>query len=320
MTAPVAPRRRAAAARAPSAAPAHRGRAARSGRRADAGVGLQLAGAEARRHRACAAHVSRADAAVRGDRIARRSRSSPAIRYASRARIWGKVAALALFNITGWNGLLLFGVQQLPAGRSAILAYTMPIWSCCSRSRCCTSRCRGARSSEWRSACSGWRCCSATTSGTSQRTPIAALLILGASITWAFGTVLLRKWKLPMPQNTLSGWMMLLGWLPIAMLAPLFDAAAAALACRRRLVRDPLQHLLRRHARALGVVHAGAHAAGRGVVDVVAAGADRRRVRRDAASWASGRARRVGGARARRRGDGRGAVDAEAGWRRGAAG
>ena len=44
------------------------------------------------------------------------------------------------------------------------------------------------------------------------------------------------------------------------------------------VVRDLLQHLLRRHARALGVVHAGAHAAGGGLVDVVAAGADRRRV------------------------------------------
>ena len=43
--------------------------------------------------------------------------------------LWAKVAALALFNITGWNGLVLFGVAQLPAGRSAILAYTMPVWS-----------------------------------------------------------------------------------------------------------------------------------------------------------------------------------------------
>ena len=42
---------------------------------------------------------------------------------------WGRVAALAFFNIAGWNGFVLFGVQQLPAGRSAIIAYTMPIWA-----------------------------------------------------------------------------------------------------------------------------------------------------------------------------------------------
>ncbi|MGE5104902.1 MAG: EamA family transporter, partial [Betaproteobacteria bacterium] len=43
--------------------------------------------------------------------------------------LWPRVGALALFNIAGWNGFVLFGVQQLPAGRSSILAYTMPIWA-----------------------------------------------------------------------------------------------------------------------------------------------------------------------------------------------
>jgi len=42
---------------------------------------------------------------------------------------WWRVAVLAFFNIAGWNGFVLFGVQQLPAGRSAIIAYTMPIWA-----------------------------------------------------------------------------------------------------------------------------------------------------------------------------------------------
>src|SRR5258705_13518825 len=42
---------------------------------------------------------------------------------------WPRVVALGLLNIAGWNGFVLFGVQQLPAGRSAILAYTMPLWA-----------------------------------------------------------------------------------------------------------------------------------------------------------------------------------------------
>ena len=48
-------------------------------------------------------------------------------------------------------------------------------------------------------------------------------MILCAAVLWACGTVLLRKWKPPIPQNTLSGWMMLIGWLPLATLAPFFD-------------------------------------------------------------------------------------------------
>ena len=60
-----------------------------------------------------------------------------------------------------------------------------------------------------------------------QRAPIGRAADPRRGDRWAIGTVLLRKWKLPLPQNTLSGWMMLLGWVPIALLAPFFDSGAA---------------------------------------------------------------------------------------------
>ena len=59
--------------------------------------------------------------------------------------------------------------------------------------------------------------------GVVRAAPFGALMILAAAIVWAIGTVLLRKWQPPIPQNALSGWMMLLGWIPLALLAPLFD-------------------------------------------------------------------------------------------------
>ena len=42
---------------------------------------------------------------------------------------WGRVTVLSLLNISAWSVLIVFGVQQMPAGRSAIIAYTLPIWS-----------------------------------------------------------------------------------------------------------------------------------------------------------------------------------------------
>ena len=222
---------------------------------------------------------------------------------------------LALFNITGWNGLVLFGVQQLPAGRSAILAYTMPMWSVLiSLVAAARAAVDGARSSGLVLGMLGHGAAARRRHPhISSARRSRALLILGAAISWAFGTVLLRKWKLPLPQNTLSGWMMLLGWLPLAILAPFFAPRPLATRCRPRgVVRDRLQHLPRRHARALGVVHARAHAAGRGVVDVVAAGARSSACspgccllgeRPGAGEWV--------GAGARRRRAGRGAVGAE---------
>src|SRR5258706_1698834 len=42
---------------------------------------------------------------------------------------WLRLAMLAFFNITCWNVLVVFCLAQLPSGRAAILAYTMPAWA-----------------------------------------------------------------------------------------------------------------------------------------------------------------------------------------------
>ncbi len=143
--------------------------------------------------------------------------------------LWGKLLVLALFNISGWNGLVLFGLQQLPAGRSAILAYTMPIWSVLFAMALLHEPLSKRKLVGMAFGMAGMAVLLGDDIRHFQRTPMAALLILGAAVSWAFGTVLLRKWKLSLPPNTLSGWMMLLGWLPLALLAPAFATGPLAL-------------------------------------------------------------------------------------------
>jgi len=137
---------------------------------------------------------------------------------------WGRVAALAFFNIAGWNGFVLFGVQQLPAGRSAILAYTMPVWATLISMAVLHEPLNRRKIVGLVLGMLGM----AVLLGDDLRhigsTPTGALMILCAAVLWACGTVLLRKWKPPIAQNTLSGWMMLMGWLPLVALAPFFDA------------------------------------------------------------------------------------------------
>ncbi len=135
--------------------------------------------------------------------------------------LWRKVAVLALFNIAGWNSLLLFGVEQLPAGRSAILAYTMPVWSVLFSLALLHEPLSKRRVAGMALGMLGMGVLLGDDIRNFERTPVAAMLIIGAAVAWALGTVLLRKWKLPLPQNTLSGWMMLLGWVPIVIAAPL---------------------------------------------------------------------------------------------------
>jgi drug/metabolite transporter (DMT)-like permease len=139
-------------------------------------------------------------------------------------RLWGKVALLALFNITGWNGLVLFGLQDLPAGRSVILAFTMPVWSVLFSLLLLHEPLSGRKIAGMALGVLGMALLLGDDIRHLERRPTAALLILGAAMSWALGVVLLRKWKPAVPQTVVSGWMMLLGWVPLALLAPFFDA------------------------------------------------------------------------------------------------
>ena len=141
---------------------------------------------------------------------------------------WGKVATLAFLNIAGWNGFVLFGVQQLPAGRSAIIAYTMPIWATLIAMVVLNEPLNRRKIVGLLLGMVGMALLLGDDIRHIRTAPTGALMILAAAVLWALGTVLLRKWKPPFAQNALSGWMMLLGWLPLAIMAPFLDPHPAS--------------------------------------------------------------------------------------------
>ena len=136
---------------------------------------------------------------------------------------WWKIVVLAFFNIAGWNGFVLFGVQQLPAGRSAIIAYTMPIWATLIAMYVLHEPLNRRKIVGLMLGMLGMFVLLGEDIRHVRSTPVGAILILCAAILWAVGTVLLRKWKPPIPQNTMSGWMMLIGWMPLAVATPFFE-------------------------------------------------------------------------------------------------
>lgn len=137
---------------------------------------------------------------------------------------WGKIGVLAALNITGWNGIVLFGVQQMPAGRSVILAYTMPIWATLFARFVVHERLSRRKLLGLLLGMSGMVLLVADEIRVIQQAPFGAALIVIAAIVWGLGTVLLHKWSPAVPQNTLTGWMMLAGCLPLVAIAPFFDS------------------------------------------------------------------------------------------------
>lgn len=137
--------------------------------------------------------------------------------------LWPVVVVLALFNITGWNGLILFGVQQMPAGRSAILAFTMPVWATLVSLMVLHEPLSRRKAVGLALGMAGMLVLLGDDLTAIAGRPFGALMILGAALVWAIGTVLLRKLRPSIPQNTLTGWMMIVGWVPLVIVAPLFD-------------------------------------------------------------------------------------------------
>jgi drug/metabolite transporter (DMT)-like permease len=138
-------------------------------------------------------------------------------------KLWLRVASLALFNIAAWNALVLFGVRQMPAGRAAILAFTLPIWSVLFSLWLLHEPLSGRKLAGLILGMAGMAILLGDDIVNVRRAPVAALMIIGGAISWGLGTVLLRRWAPALPQNTLTGWMLLAGWVPLALAAPLFD-------------------------------------------------------------------------------------------------
>lgn len=129
-----------------------------------------------------------------------------------------RLAVLAFFNITCWNLLVAFGMTTIPSGRAAILAYTMPVWAVPLSVWLLGERLEARRVLGLVLGMTGL----ALLAGDAFSSP-GTLLVLGAAISWAIGTVLQKRYPMAMPSGAYTAWIMLLGGLPIFVGAMVFD-------------------------------------------------------------------------------------------------
>ena len=105
---------------------------------------------------------------------------------------------VALFSITGWHMFSAHGVLRMDASRAVIIAFTMPLWA--------TILGLGGL------ALLIWPELDAVGA-----TPVGALFMLAAAVSWATGTVLIKRTDWNTPTTVLTGWQLLLGSIPVVM-------------------------------------------------------------------------------------------------------
>jgi len=134
-----------------------------------------------------------------------------------------RLAMLAFFNITCWNLLVAFGVTMIPSGRAAILAYMMPAWAIPLSIWLLHERVTGAKVVGLVMGLGALALLLGEGFAALGAAPLGSLLILGASLSWALGTVLQKRFPMSMPAGPYTAWIMLIGGIPIFVGALLLD-------------------------------------------------------------------------------------------------
>jgi drug/metabolite transporter (DMT)-like permease len=136
---------------------------------------------------------------------------------------WTRLWFLAILNITSWNMLIAFGVGMIPSGRAAIVAYTMPVWAVPLSVWLLGERVTGRKLLGLALGLGGLALLLLESFTGLGRAPLGSLLVLGAAVSWALGTVLQKRFPVNLPVGPYTAWIMLLGGVPIFAGALVFE-------------------------------------------------------------------------------------------------
>ncbi|QEL64982.1 hypothetical protein OTERR_15060 [Oryzomicrobium terrae] len=134
-----------------------------------------------------------------------------------------RLLLLSATNIVGWNVLIVYGLLTLPSGRGALLGYTMPLWGICLSVWLLKEQFTARKLLGLILGFSGVGLLIGESLGVLSATPVGVACMLGAAFFWALGVVLIKRLPVAMPTMALTGWMMLLGGVPIAVAALLLE-------------------------------------------------------------------------------------------------
>jgi drug/metabolite transporter (DMT)-like permease len=123
---------------------------------------------------------------------------------------WRTVVLLGLPNMLGWHTISIFGVKELSSGRAAILGFTMPIW---------TVLIGALFFGEKLTRRVAWATCAVALAigllmahevQNLSGKPLGVLWMDLAALSWAIGTLMMRRMHITLPTEALAVWMMLL--------------------------------------------------------------------------------------------------------------
>lgn len=140
---------------------------------------------------------------------------------------WGRLALIALFTVSLQNFFLMLALPLLPSGRVVILCYTMPAWSVLLARVILGEALTLRRLAGVAFGLAGVLLLILKDAGGAGVRPgsdlAGVLLMLASAFSWAVGTVLQKRLPVALPIASFTGWMVLIGGVPIFLMAFVFE-------------------------------------------------------------------------------------------------
>lgn len=126
---------------------------------------------------------------------------------------WGQLITAGLLAIAGFNICAVFAQLSMSASRAAILTYTMPLWSVLFAWIVLNEPIDRLRGLALGTGAAGLALLSLPFWAQVQdgQFPIGLAYVMGAAISWALGTVYLKRCKIPGAPLALTTWQLLVG-------------------------------------------------------------------------------------------------------------
>ena len=142
----------------------------------------------------------------------------------------GPILVCGSFAILGWMVFSAYGVSLMPAGRASIIAFTMPLWATLIASLALDEPIGASKIAGLGFGLAGLGVLIGPDLLVLEQAPLGALFMLLAALSWAIGTVLVKRiaWQIPTLSNV--AWQLSFSALPVTLIAwlaePLPDPTA----------------------------------------------------------------------------------------------
>ncbi len=126
-----------------------------------------------------------------------------------------RLLIISFFNVFLWNVLVTAGLSYLESGRTAVLAYTMPVWVVFLSIFVLGEKLTGHRLVGLLLGTAGIALLLFEDLVVIYENVLGTALVLGAAFSWATGTVLMKRYPVSLGTTAFVAWQLLMGGLPI---------------------------------------------------------------------------------------------------------